>query len=202
MTLSGCVTSALWDAPLVREDTQTTRVLVAARANEARLLRELDRGVLYVRLEADGHPPCAFTLEPQRAFVERFNESMNCIPPAQLALRVLHRPWPAEGQHEWQVQLDRAQDAEPLATRVLFHVSPSREEPPQDGFPVTLHTVEWTEFGTTTTTTIDYGGIAGRIVATPFTVAADIVIVAVLAVPVTIIGGYLLLTDPGVFTGG
>jgi hypothetical protein len=85
---------------------------------------------------------------------------------------------------------------------VLFHVSPIRKEPPEDGFPVTLHTVEWTELGTTTTTTIDYGGIAGRIVATPFTVAADIVIVAVLAVPVTIIWGYLLLTDPGVFTGG
>ena len=202
MSLSGCVTSALWDAPLVSKDTQTTRVSVAARATDTRLLSELDRDILYVCLEAEGRPPCTFALEPQRAFVARFAETMHCVPPAQLALRVLHRASPAEGQPEWQVQLDRAEDAEPLATRVLCQASPARRPPPPDGIPVSLHTVEWTELRTSTTTTTDVGGIAWRVAATPFTVAADVVIVAVLAIPVTIIGGYLLLTDPAVFQGG
>src|SRR4030095_14022798 len=123
MSLSGCIaTSGLWRGPLQREDTQTTTVMVPARVNDARLLQTLEDDILYVSLDVNGQPLRAFALRPQKAFVERFNETMNLVPPAQLALRVLHRPWPAEGQPQWQVQLDREQDAEPLATRVLFHV--------------------------------------------------------------------------------
>lgn len=194
MSLSGC-TVAMWGAPLQLEATQTT--MRAARANDARLQRTPDGDTLHVWLDVDGHPPCAFALQPQGAFVERFTEAVNGEPHAQLTLRVVHRFSAAPEHHEWEVHLDTAPTTEPRATRVVFRVSSVSTDPPRTtGVPLTLHTVEWTEIETTTTT--DTLGIAWRVAATPFTVAADIVLV----IPIAIVGGIILLFDPGLMTGG
>jgi len=191
LPFSSCLTMHTWDLP---DEPRTTTLAIASCT--ARLGVAPDGEFVFVTLAIDGRGPYEIVMVPEWQRSTAVRDAMRDRPEVTLHLR--HDTSPNWRCPEWSGQLDfaKADGRGDARTIPLRDVPPSHGEASGPTNPIAIARVSCDEYEVTHP--IGVGGIAWRVAVTPFAVVADLV----LAIPLGLIGGYFLLTDPAILTGG
>lgn len=191
LPFASCLTLRTWDLP---DEPRTTSLVVTSCT--AKLGVAADGEFVFVTLHVDGRDPYEIVMVPEWQGPTAVRDAVLDRPTITLDLR--HYTQPSWQCPEWIGQLRCENPRTPGNPRVV----PLRDVPRSHGEasgPTTaleLGTTKCDEHGVTHP--VGVGDIAWRVAVTPFAVVADLV----LAIPLGLIGGYFLLTDPAILTGG